>query len=55
LDDRLQWFTDVRRALEEYNIGWNIWGFDNGFAFNYYPGWNTLPLDEGLLHALGLA
>jgi endoglucanase len=55
LDDRLQWFTDVRRALEEHDIGWNVWGFDNGFAFDFYPGWNTLPLDEGLLRALGLA
>ncbi len=54
-DDRFQWFADVRAILEKYNIGWTIWGYDEGMGFNYLPNHGLQDLNPQLLEALGLS
>ncbi len=57
--DRARWLHDVRTALEEYGIGWNMWDFgarDNGQGFGVVNGGREGPNtpDELTLQALGL-
>lgn len=53
--DRLAWIRDVRRALEQRNIGWALWGWDDCFGLGgHHAKDGALQLDEGVLDALGL-
>jgi endoglucanase len=57
--DRVRWLHDVRTALEQNGIGWNMWDFggrDHGRGFgvvNTDPNGKNTP-DEVTLEALGL-
>lgn len=49
--DRLQWFMDVKSAVEAYGISWTIWGYDDAFGLGAQGGRN---MDKGVLAALGM-
>jgi aryl-phospho-beta-D-glucosidase BglC (GH1 family) len=51
--DRARWISDVRRALEQYNIGWTMWDYSGGFGVATKPNGKAVP-DENTLRALGL-
>lgn len=53
LDDRAKWLTDVRTALEKYNIGWAMWDYDGGFSVVNKQDGQTTP-DDATVRALGL-
>ena len=49
--DRLQWFRDVRKAVDEFGIDWTVWGYDDGFGLGYSE---STGMDNGVLQALGM-
>lgn len=54
--DRVLWYREVRRILEEYNIAWTSWDYQEGFGL-FKDGTNELfdyDLNLPLLQALGL-
>jgi hypothetical protein len=52
---RLAWIAAMRSALEADRIGWALWGYDDSMGFDIHPDRAPrMPLDPGLLHALGL-
>jgi endoglucanase len=52
--DRAAWISDVRTALEKYDIGWTMWDYSGGFAVVVKQDGRTLP-DELTVKALGRA
>ena len=50
---RARWIEDVRKALEQNNIGWTMWDYRGGFGVVTKQNGASVP-DEGVLHALGL-
>ncbi len=53
---RFAWIEAMRRAFEADGIGWCLWGYDDSMGFDIHPYRHPrLPLDPGLLRALGLA
>ncbi|PWJ34971.1 glycoside hydrolase family 5 protein [Sediminitomix flava] len=52
-DSRIQYLQDVREALEEQNIGWAIWEYDQGFNIIDRESADVKFLD-GIQNALGL-
>jgi endoglucanase len=52
---RINYIETVRRACEMNQIGWSLWGLDDGFGFNIRPGTEDPPkLEPHMLRALGL-
>jgi endoglucanase len=51
-EDRLDWIREVRRALEQFGIGWTVWGYDDIFGLGYLP--ESPAMDIPTLAALGL-
>lgn len=51
--DRAAWLHDVRTALEQHNIGWDMWDYDGGFGVVNRVNGKHVP-DELTIHALGL-
>jgi endoglucanase len=52
---RVAWVRAVREACDESQMGWGIWGYDDGFGFDIHPDKaGPHPLDREILDALGL-
>ena len=53
---RLAWIRDMRLALEQNNIPWAMWEYDNGFGLTTYSNNDRSKpeTDEGILISLGL-
>lgn len=49
--DRLQWLEDARTAFERYNVGWTLWGYDDGFGLDYT---DRRGMDKAVLTVLGM-
>jgi len=53
--DRLEWFSDVRLALEQRQIGWALWEWDGCFGLNArHTDAGKLVLDTAVAAVLGL-
>jgi endoglucanase len=53
--DRLQWFKDAHAAFQKYNIGWNLWGYDDCYGLGrHLDAQGHIVLDWALVRALGL-
>jgi aryl-phospho-beta-D-glucosidase BglC (GH1 family) len=53
--DRLRWFRDVRAALNQYGIGWTLWGYDDCYGLGRtLDAQGHIVLDWGVVQALGL-
>lgn len=50
---RLAWLNDVRRALEDHDIGWAMWDYAGGFSLGSGPAGSRSP-DRDTAAALGL-
>jgi endoglucanase len=51
--DRERWIADMRKTLEGYGIGWNMWDYRGGFALVKQVEGKSVP-DEGVVKALGV-
>lgn len=52
--NRLQWLTDVRTAVENVGIGWTIWAYDDEFGLNRMLNNQKITIDQNAAQALGL-
>jgi len=53
--DRLRWFRDVRRGLEQRQIGWALWEWEGCFGLHArHSDAGRLVLDTAVASALGL-
>jgi len=50
---RKAWITDVRQALEKYDIGWAMWEYDGSFGLAWRKG-KKAEVDREIARALGL-
>lgn len=51
--DRAQWIRDVRTLLEQYQIGWAMWDYDDSFGLVERQN-GQITVDETIAGALGL-
>ena len=52
--DRAQWIHDVRVAVESFDIGWSLWGYDECFGLQRKLVNNQVEVDASVVEALGL-
>jgi endoglucanase len=53
--DRLRWFKDVHAAFQKYNIGWDLWGYDDCYGLGRrIDAQGHIVIDWGVVRALGL-
>jgi len=53
-DHRANWFRDFGQVLAENQIGWAVWGWDEGFGLNRHRVDGALKVDRTVATALGL-
>lgn len=53
-EDRARWFKDFGTVLGENQIGWSVWGWDEGFGLNRKHQNGKTVVDEVVAGALGL-
>jgi aryl-phospho-beta-D-glucosidase BglC (GH1 family) len=53
-EHRANWFRDFGQVLAENQIGWAVWGWDEGFGLNRRHVNGTLEVDRTVATALGL-
>jgi endoglucanase len=53
-EHRANWFRDFGQVLAENNIGWSVWGWDEGFGLNRRYEGGQPKLDNVVAEALGL-
>jgi endoglucanase len=53
-EDRARWFRDFGAVLGENQIGWSVWGWDEGFGLNRKHQNGKTVVDEVVASALGL-
>ncbi len=53
-EHRANWFRDFGQVLAENQIGWAVWGWDEGFGLNRRRVNGTLEVDRTVATALGL-
>ena len=51
---RAQWLHDMRVAFEKYNIGWNMWDYQDNFGLVTKQNGGAAVPDAALVEALGL-
>lgn len=53
--DRLRWFQDVHDAFQKYDIGWNLWGYDDCYGLGrHLNSQGRIVIDWGVAQTLGL-
>ena len=53
-EHRANWFRDFGEVLAENNIGWAVWGWDEGFGLNRRKVDGHMVVDPVVVQALGL-
>ena len=53
-EHRANWFRDFGEVLQENQIGWAVWGWDEGFGLNRRYVNDKLEVDQTVAKALGL-